>query len=83
MKAIALIVAATGLTVTAAKADVWFYPAPVYVSHRAPYVVTFPGDVAPAGRPYWGGPFWTDCRGIDPPYDSYQPVMRSCRRWAR
>ena len=73
MKALALIVAATGLMATAAKADYWANPPPYYRSYVAPYFVY-------AGRPYWGGPFFVDRPGLHPPYETYRLVWQTdCR----
>jgi hypothetical protein len=92
MKSVAFaVVAAIGLlATTSARAD-WFgapsafgfdgsfyYPGGSY--RPSPYVVAGWGDDGYQDqRRYWGGPFWVDYRGYNPPYESYS--LPRHRRW--
>jgi hypothetical protein len=88
MKAFALgMVAAIGLgAASSAKADFWF-DGPSFGSavhdgrhHGGPYVVAGFGDDSYRGqRRYWGGPYWIDCPGYNPPFETYR---MSCRPMA-
>jgi hypothetical protein len=86
MKALALaVVAAIGLgAAPAAKAEFWSdgpsfgfaasYDRPY---HGGPYFVAGFGDDHSGGRRrYWGGPYWVDCKGYNPPFETYR---MSCR----
>ena len=91
MKTLALaVVAAIGLgAATSAQAGVWFdgppgFDAPSYGGPHGggPYVVAGFGDDNPLGQPrYWGGPYWTMCRGPYPPFQTYRIPPASCRPW--
>jgi hypothetical protein len=81
MKGLALaVVGAIGLGATpAAKADFWlegrsFGPAAPDAGayHDGPYVVAGFGDESlGAPRRYWGGPYWTECSGNNPPFETW------------
>jgi hypothetical protein len=43
-----------------------------YVANRGDPIVT-------EQPPYWGGPYWTICRGTDPPFQTYRIPPASCR----
>jgi hypothetical protein len=82
-------VAATGLlAATPSQADwfgpLWFdgayYPGGPYYN-GASIVAGWGDDGFQDQHRYWGGPFWVDCRGYRPPYDSYN--ARTHRRCAR
>jgi hypothetical protein len=92
MKTLALaVVAAIGLgAATSAQAGVWFngpsgFDAPSYGGPHGggPYFVAGFGDDNHLGQPrYWGGPYWTMCRGTHPPFQTYRIPPASCRPWA-
>ena len=43
------------------------------------YYVARPGDPIVLEEPhYWGGPFWTTCRGTHPPFQTYRIPPASC-----
>jgi hypothetical protein len=91
MKALALAMIVTiGLgAAPSAQADVWFdgpfgWGAPSYGGPHAggPYFVAGFGDDNYLGQPrYWGGPYWTMCRGTHPPFQTYRIPPASCRPW--
>jgi hypothetical protein len=91
MKALVLAIVTTigvGVT-TAAAAQTWFDGPPWFAAPYAgdqpsggPYIVAGFGD-DPLGQPrYWGGPYWTMCRGTHPPFQTYRIPPASCRPWA-
>jgi hypothetical protein len=85
MKVLALaVVAAIGLgAAPSAKAGVWF-DGPSYGGPHGggPYFVAGFGDDNYLGQPrYWGGPYWTTCRGIHPPFQTYRIPPASCGPW--
>jgi hypothetical protein len=44
------------------------------------YYVARPGEPITLGEPhYWGGPYWTTCRGYHPPFQTYRIPPASCR----
>jgi hypothetical protein len=85
MKALALAaVAVIGLgTAASAQAGVWFDGASYGGSHGGgPYFVAGFGDDNYLRQPrYWGGPYWTICRGINPPFQTYRIPPASCGPW--
>jgi len=91
MKTLGLaVVAAIGLgAATSAQAGGWFdgpfgFDAPSYGSPRGggPYFVAGFGDDNHLGQPrYWGGPYWTICGGIHPPFQTYRIPPASCGPW--
>jgi hypothetical protein len=89
MKTLAL-AAAIGLgAATSAQADVWFdgpagFDAPYDGgAYGGPYFVAGFGDDNHLGqRRYWGGPYWTVCRGYNPPFQTYRIPPNSCGPWA-
>lgn len=84
MKVLALaVVAAIGLWTASAQAGVWF-DGPAYGGPHGggPYFVAGFGDDNYLGQPrYWGGPYWTTCRGIHPPFQTYRIPPASCASW--
>jgi hypothetical protein len=84
MKFLALaMVAAIGLGAASAQAGVWF-DGPSYGGPHGggPYFVAGFGDDNYLGQPrYWGGPYWTTCRGIHPPFQTYRIPPASCGPW--
>ena len=91
MKTLALaVVAAFGAAAaTAGPAAAWFDGPPWFAvpynggqPGGGPHVVAGFGD-DPLGQPrYWGGPYWTMCRGNRPPFQTYRIPPASCRQWA-
>jgi len=91
MKALVLsLVAAVGLgAATSTQAGVWFdspfvfdVPHDVGPHHGGPYFVAGFGDDNALDQPrYWGGPYWTLCRGLNPPFQTYRIPPASCRQW--
>ena len=48
-----------------------------------PYYVARPGEPITLQQPhYWGGPYWTTCRGAHPPFQTYRIPPNSCRAMA-
>ena len=44
------------------------------------YYVARPGEPIVLEQPhYWGGPYWTICRGTHPPFQTYRIPPNSCR----
>jgi len=91
MKTLALIVVVSiAFGATAAKADFWFDSPPLFIApydgdprSGGPYVVAGFGDDHALGQPrYWGGPYWTTCRGPYPPFQTYRIPPASCRPFA-
>jgi len=84
MKFLALaMVAAIGLGAASAQAGVWF-DGPSYGGPHGggPYFVAGFGDDNYPGQPrYWGDPYWTTCRGIHPPFQTYRIPPASCASW--
>ncbi len=84
MKVLALaVVVAIGLWTASAQAGVWF-DGPAYGGPHGggPYFVAGFGDDNYLGQPrYWGGPYWTTCRGIHPPFQTYRIPPASCASW--
>jgi hypothetical protein len=91
VKTLALaIVAAIGLGAAPfAQAGVWFegssvFGAPSYGGPHGggPYFVAGFGDDNHLGQPrYWGGPYWTMCGGMHPPFQTYRIPPASCGSW--
>ena len=87
---VAIGVAVMGLgAATSAQAGVWF-DGPSWFDARhdggplrgGPYFVAGFGDDNHLGQPrYWGGPYWTTCRGTHPPFQTYRIPPASCRPW--
>jgi len=47
------------------------------------YYVARPGEPITLEQPhYWGGPYWTTCRGYHPPFQTYRIPPASCRSMA-
>jgi hypothetical protein len=97
MKTLALaVVAVTGLGgATSAQADLWFdgpagFSVPLVAAPYdgrphggGPYFVAGFGDDHHVDQSrYWGGPYWTTCRGLYPPFQTYRIPPASCRPFA-
>jgi hypothetical protein len=66
-------------TAPSARADFWFGAGVLHdrPSYGSPYLVAGFGDDNYRGqRRYWGGPYWVDCSGYNPPFETYR---LSCR----